>query len=74
MAERERHAHGDPQAERYNADYVPLPAGTEGAALQPVNEDIHDIDRQSWKLNSVTHNPKSQGLFLFWDTTGFFSG
>jgi hypothetical protein len=39
MAEREREAHGKPEAEI-----------------------------------SVTQDPTSQGLFLVWDTTGFFSG
>jgi hypothetical protein len=32
MAEQEREAHGKPEAERYHAEYVPLPGGEEGAA------------------------------------------
>jgi hypothetical protein len=73
MAERERHAHDAPEAERYHAEYVPLPGG-EGASLVALQEAINENARHSWKLISVSHDPTSQGLFLIWDTTGFFSG
>jgi hypothetical protein len=73
MAERERHAHDTPEAERYHAEYVPLPGG-EGASLVALQEAINENARHSWKLISVSHDPTSQGLFLIWDTTGFFSG
>jgi hypothetical protein len=73
MAERERHAHDAPEAERYHAEYVPLPGG-EGTSLVALQEAINENARHSWKLISVSHDPTSQGLFLIWDTTGFFSG
>ena len=74
MAEREREARDAPEAERYHAEYVPLPGGAEGASLVALQEAINENARHSWKLISVTQDPTSQGLFLVWDTTGFFSG
>jgi hypothetical protein len=74
MAERERQARGKPEAERYHAEYVPLPGGEEGASLVALQETINENTRHTWKLISVTQDPTSQGLFLVWDTTGFFSG
>jgi hypothetical protein len=74
MAERERQASGKPEAERYHAEYVPLPDGGEGASLVALQEAINENARQSWKLISVAQDPTSQGIFLIWDTTGFFSG
>ena len=74
MAERERHAHGKPEAERYHAEYVTLPGGAEGASLVALQEAINENARHSWKLISVAQDPTSQGIFLVWDTTGFFSG
>ncbi len=74
MTEREREAHGMPEAERYHAEYVPLPGSGEGASLVALQEAINENARHSWKLISVTQDPTSQGVFLVWDTTGFFSG
>jgi hypothetical protein len=74
MAEREREAEGVPEPERYHAEYVPLPGGGEGASLVALQEAINENARHSWKLVSVSHDPTSQGMFLIWDTTGFFSG
>jgi hypothetical protein len=74
MAEREREAQGKPEAERYHAEYVPLPGGAEGASLVALQEANNDNARHSWKLISVAQDRASQGLFLVWDTTGFFSG
>ena len=74
MAERERQARGKPEAERYPAEYVPQPGGAEGASLAALQEAINENARHSWKLISVTQDPTSQGVFLVWDTTGFFSG
>ena len=73
MAEREREARGAPEAERYHAEYVPLPGG-EGASLAALQEALNENARHSWKLISVTQDPASQGLFLVWDKSGFFSG
>jgi hypothetical protein len=39
-----------------------------------VQEALDENARHSWKLVNVTQAPASQGLFLVWDTTGFFSG
>ena len=74
MAEQERHAHNAPEAERYHAEYVPLPDGREGTSLVALQEAINENARHSWKLISVSHDPSGSGLFLVWDTTGFFSG
>ncbi|MDQ3911761.1 MAG: hypothetical protein M3305_08345 [Actinomycetota bacterium] len=74
MAEREREAHGVPEPERYVAEYVPLPDGGEDASLVALQESLNENARHSWKLISVAHDPTSRGLFLVWDTTGFFSG
>ena len=73
MAEREREARDVPEPERYHAEYVPLPGG-EGASLVALQEALNENARHSWKLISVTQDPASQGLFLVWDTSGFFSG
>jgi hypothetical protein len=73
MAEREREAHDVPEPERYVAEYIPLPGG-EAAALVVVQEAINEHASHSWKLVSVSADPASQGLFMVWDTTGFFSG
>ena len=74
MAERERVAHGVPEPERYVAEYIPLPGGGEAASLVAVQEAINEHASHSWKLESVSADPTSQGLFMVWDTTGFFSG
>jgi hypothetical protein len=75
MAEREREARDVPEPERYHAEYVPLPGdGAEGASLAALQGAINENARHSWKLISVTQDPASQGFFLVWDTTGFFSG
>ena len=74
MAEREREARDAPEPERYFAEYIPLPGGGEGAALVAVQEAINEHASHSWKLVSVSADPTSQGLFMVWDTTGFFSG
>jgi hypothetical protein len=68
MAEQER------EVERYHAEYVRLPGGDEGASLVVLQEALNESARQSWKLTSVSPDPTGQGLFLVWDTTGFFSG
>ena len=74
MAEREREAREAPEAERYHAEYVPLPGGGEGASLVALQEAINESARHSWKLISVTQDPASRCPFLVWGTSGFFSG
>ena len=39
-----------------------------------LQEAINEGARQSWKLIRVTKDPTSEGVFLVWDTSGFFSG
>ena len=73
MAEQQRKVPDRPVAERYYAEYVGLPA-TEGSAQAALQEAINEKAKRSWQLISVTQNPPSQGLFLVWDTSGFFSG
>lgn len=68
MAEHEK------DVERYHAEYVPLSGGAEGASLVALQEAINENARHSWKLISVAQDPTGQGVFLVWDTTGFFSG
>ncbi len=41
------------------------------AALQ---EAINEKAKRSWKLVSIAKEPGGDGLFLVWDTSGFFSG
>ena len=72
MAEQQRKAPDRPVAERYYAEYVRLPA-TEDSAQAALQEAINDKAKRSWQLISVTQNPTNQGLFLGWDTSGFFS-
>jgi hypothetical protein len=74
MAERQREAHDAPEAERYHAEYVPLPGGGGVASLEALQEAINENARHSWKLISVSRDPTGPGLFMIWDTTGFFSG
>jgi len=51
-----------------------IKAGRLDDALAALQDAINENARHSWKLISVSHDPTSQGLFLIWDTTGFFSG
>ena len=46
----------------------------EGAARVALQEAINEHAAHSWKLLSVAADPTSQGVFMVWDTTGFFSG
>ena len=73
MAEQQRKAPDRPVAKRYYAEYVRLPA-TEDSAQAALQEAINEKSKRRWQLISVTQNPTSQGLFLVWDTSGFFSG
>ena len=73
MAEQQRNAPDRPAAERYYAEYVDLivAGSTWEVALR---EAINEKAKRSWKLISVTKAPNVDGLFLVWDTSGFFSG
>jgi hypothetical protein len=74
MTEGQREAPDRPEAERYYAQQTSLDAGEGGTAEAALQEAINEGARQSWKLISVTQDPTSGGVFLVWDTSGFFSG
>lgn len=74
MTEHQRQAADRPAAERYFAQYAALDVGTERSPKATLQEAINEGARQSWKLISVTKDPTSEGAFLVWDTSGFFSG
>ena len=73
MAELQRKAPGRPAAERYFVQYlsVGVDGGSKGAVLQ---EAINERAKVSWKLISIAEEPNGDGLFLVWDTSGFYSG
>ena len=74
MTEGQRDAPDRPETERYYAQHASLEASESGSSEAALQEAINEGARQSWKLISVTQDPASQGLFLVWDTSGFFSG
>ena len=74
MTEHQRQAAERPAAERYYAQYAALGLGTESSAQEALQEAINEGASQSWKLIGVTKDPASEGTFLVWDTSGFFSG
>ena len=73
MTEHQRKAPGRPAAERYYAEYVGLPTAEDSveAALQAA---INERAKLGWRLVSMVKEPSGYGLFLVWDTSGFFSG
>jgi hypothetical protein len=73
MTEKQRKAPNRPAAERYYAEYVGLPAA-DGSAEVALQEAINEGARQSWNLIGLAKAPGDDGLFLVWDTSGFFSG
>ena len=73
MAEQQRKAPDRPAAERYYAEHVSLDAA-EGSAEIALQEVINEKAKRSWKLVSMAKEPGGNGLFLVWDTSGFFSG
>ena len=75
MTEHQREAPDRPEAERYYVQYAVLDAGPEGSTEAAMQEALNEGARQSWKLISVTRDPASEGgVFVVWDTSGFFSG
>ena len=71
MTEQQRKAPERPAAERYYAEYVRLPTA-EGSVAATLQAAINEGAKRSWKLVSMAKDPG--GLFLVWDTSGFFSG
>ena len=74
MTEHQREASDRPEAERYYAQYSSLEAGPKGTMEAALLGAINEGAKQSWKLISVANDPTSEGVFLVWDTSGFFSG
>ena len=72
--EQERSASGAPEPDRYYAEHVEVPSGTEGLSIADLQEAINEGSRQSWKLVGVATEPTGRGVILVWDTSGFFSG
>jgi hypothetical protein len=73
MAEQQRKAPDRPAAERYFVQYLGLSfAGDSPDAV--LQEAINERAKVSWKLVSMVKEPSGYGLFLVWDTSGFFSG
>jgi hypothetical protein len=73
MTEQQRKAPNRPAAERYYAEYVSLPAA-EGSVEATLQAAINEGTKRSWKLVTTAKAPSGNGLFLVWDTSGFFSG
>jgi hypothetical protein len=63
-----------PAPERYYAERVSPPSGTEGIALAELQEAMNEGARQSWRLVGVLNAPTGQGVILVWDQQGFISG
>jgi hypothetical protein len=73
MAEQQRKAPDRPAAERYFVQYLSLSVAEDSpeAVLQV---SINERTKVGWKLVSMVREPSGYGLFLVWDTSGFFSG
>jgi hypothetical protein len=75
MAEEQSQAPSVQEAERYYAEHVQLNGGTAASPQQALQESMNKGARQSWRLVGVVQDPTSPGgIFLVWDTSGFFSG
>ena len=73
MAEQQRKAPNRPAAERYFVQHLSLSAA-EGSTDAVLQEAINEGAKASWKLVSMVKESSGDGLFLVWDTSGFFSG
>jgi hypothetical protein len=75
MAEEQRQSPGLLEAERYYSEHVQLDSGIARSPHMALQESINKGARQSWRLVGMVQDPTSLGgVFLVWDTTGFFSG
>jgi hypothetical protein len=75
MAEEHNQAPGLQEAERYYSEHIQLDSEIAGSPHMALQESINKGARQSWSLVGVVQDPTSPGgVFLVWDTTGFFSG
>ena len=75
MAEEESQILNVQEAERYYSEHVQLDSATTGSPHKTLQEAMNKGARQSWRLVGVVVDPTSPGgIFLLWDTSGFFSG
>ena len=75
MAEEQSQIPGVQEAERYYSEHVQLDRATTGSPHRTLQESMNKGARQSWRLVGVVVDPTSPGgIFLVWDTSGFFSG
>ncbi len=76
MAEEQNRAPSPQEVERYYSEHVQL--NSEDLAESPhmaLQESMNKGASQSWRLIGVVVDPTSPGgIFLVWDTSGFFSG
>ena len=76
MAEEQNQGPALQEAERYYSEHIQL--DSEKIAESPhtmLQESINKGARQSWRLVGLVQDPTSPGgVFLVWDTHGFFSG
>jgi hypothetical protein len=73
MTEQQRKAPGRPAAERYYVQYLSM-SGAEDPTDTVLQEAVNEGAKASWKLITIAEEPSGYGLFLVWDTSGFFSG
>ena len=75
MAEEQSQTLNIQEVERYYSEHVQLDSTTTGPPHRTLQESMNKGARQSWRLVGVVQDPTSPGgIFLVWDTTGFFSG
>jgi hypothetical protein len=75
MTEEQSQAPTVQEAERYFPEHVQLDSTAAGSPSRALQESMNYGARQSWRLVGVVQDPTSPGgVFLVWDTHGFFSG
>ncbi len=75
MDEEQSQALSVQEAERYYSEHVQLDSAATGSPHKTLQESMNKGARQSWRLVGVVQDPTSPGgIFLVWDTSGFFSG
>jgi hypothetical protein len=75
MAEEQSQILSVQEAERYYSEHVQLDSATTESPHKTLQEAMNKGARQSWRLVGVVVDPTSPGgIFLVWDTSGFFSG
>ena len=75
MAEEQSQTLNIQEVERYYSEHVKLDSAATGSPHKTLQESMNKGARQSWRLVGVVVDPTSPGgIFLVWDTSGFFSG